>query len=353
MMAENIFNTLLKKIIETAKANKNSISQTEIDTILNGFELSENENEKLDEELTKNNIDVTFDDDNKQLEEYGNTSGSYGDSYLSKLINSFPRIKEDELLELIKKGREGDEESKDLVINSNLRLVSYVAKKYRNRGLSDDDLFQEGCNGLMKAYEKFDFTKNFKFSTYAVYWIKAYILKAINESKTITVPRTFLNEYALISKATGVLSNKLGRNPTNEEISTYLGGKYSPDKIMDIKTTMNNLNPSSLDSAVDEEGTVSVSDLIPDNRYDSPEQYADKKLIDEKLLNYINSLDEREKTIVIRRLGLFNNPPITQEELGKQLNISGERVRQIFEKTIKKIQNEFPELKNDLSYYLD
>ena len=238
---------------------------------------------------------------------------------------------------------------RDDIINANLKLVVSIAKKYRGSDLSFNDLIQEGAFGLMTAIDKFDYKLGYKFSTYATYWIKQAISKAIiNTGKNIRIPAHINNEASKIRKAEAQLRADLGRDPTYIEVAEML--KVDPREIKDIYEVC--LNTLSLDVPVGEENDNTMGDFIEDTTFVTPADSAISKDLREQLYKSMSSLEEREKNVLIARFGLEDNNPKTLDEIGVEMHLSRERIRQIEEKALRKLRNPI-RCENLKSYIVD
>ena len=256
-----------------------------------------------------------------------------------KDIGKIKLLKRTEEWELGKKILEGDEAqaliAKKKLIQSNLRLVVSIAKKYTGQGVLFMDLVQEGSMGLIKAANKFDYSKGFKFSTYATWWIRQTIVRAIaNNSKVIRIPVHMIDKIRLVKKAVFELNYNLGHEPSEEEIA-----KHTKLPLKQVQMALNTikLEPVSLDTPVAE--NLSLEDYIADDNYTSPEENTQNILLKKYIENFLNKLSEREKQIIVGRFGIDGSKPRTLEELGKTLGFSKERIRQIESSALKKLRN--------------
>lgn len=258
-----------------------------------------------------------------------------------KEIGKHELLKPDEEIELAKQILEGDELSKNRLINSNLRLVVSIAKHYVGRGMLFLDLIQEGNMGLIKAVEKFDYTKGFKFSTYATWWIRQAITRAIaDQARTIRIPVHMVETINKITRVQRQLVQELGREPSAEEISKKLEKTpqpMPPERIREIQRIA--MEPVSLETPIGEEDDSHLGDFIEDKDTQSPSDYTTRSLLKDELYDIMKDLTDREERVLRLRYGLDDNRPRTLEEVGKEFGVTRERIRQIEAKAIRKLRH--------------
>jgi RNA polymerase primary sigma factor len=264
-------------------------------------------------------------------------------SYLYE-IGRIPLLTGEEEVILAKRIEKGDKEATQLLITANLRLVVSIAKKYSKSNLELLDLIQEGNIGLMRAVEKFDYTKGFKFSTYATWWIRQAITRAIaDQARTIRIPVHMIETINKFNKTTNILATKLGRPPTDEEIAKEM--EIEVEKISEIRKIKQ--NPTSLATPIGEEKDSKLQDIIPDDWSQSPEDYATGEYLKNQLKDILDSLQDRERRVLSLRFGLDDGVSRTLEEVGKEFGVTRERIRQIEAKALKKLKEKSAQQKLD------
>ena len=254
-----------------------------------------------------------------------------------KEIGRVPLLNPEDEPEIARRIQAGDEEAKRILISSNLRLVVSIAKKYVGRGMLFLDLIQEGNMGLVKAVEKFDYTKGFKFSTYATWWIRQAITRAIaDQARTIRIPVHMVETINKLTRVQRQLVQDLGREPTAEEIAEKMEN-ITPDKVREIQKIA--LEPVSLETPIGEEDDSHLGDFIEDKDAMSPDQYANNQLLKDEINTVLQGLTEREEKVLRLRFGLYDGRTRTLEEVGKEFNVTRERIRQIEAKALRKLKH--------------
>ena len=354
------------------------LDQKEIFDSIRHLDLSDIDIENLLEYFVDNDIDVIDDDNEDSLDNIGGEVQDDSsvidsdlfddDDYLNekdddtdetetdveKYNTSNPQVKDtlnlylkdvgkvellgDKEQEVARRCAEGDEEAKNLLITANLRLVINIAKKYVGRGMSLTDLIQEGNLGLIKAVDKFDYAKGFKFSTYATWWIRQAIERAIaDKSRAIRIPVHMVETINKMNRVQHQLTQELGRDPTPEEISEKMNGVLTPEQIQDNLSL--SLEPVSLEKSINDSDDTTLEDFIEDKDSETPTDYANSQSLKEQLYSSMKNLNEREQKVLRLRYGLDDNQPRTLEEVGRELGVTRERIRQIEAKAIRKLRN--------------
>ena len=340
----------VEKIIEIGKKN----GEISMDTVTEKFaSLTPDEIEevlkKISESGIKVNEDVVVVEDDEEMEKL--MSQVYVDDpvkmYL-KDIGKVPLLTQEQEIELAKRMAEGDEDAKRQLSESNLRLVVSIAKKYVGRGMLFLDLIQEGNFGLMKAVEKFDYTKGFKFSTYSTWWIRQSITRAIaDQARTIRIPVHMFETINKQKKVTRDLFQQLGREPSVEEISKAMG--IPVEKVIEIQKISQ--DTVSLDTPVGEEEDSTLGTFIQDENAISPADSASIMMLKEQLMEVLATLTPREQKVIMLRYGIEDGHTRTLEDVGKEFSVTRERIRQIEAKALKKLRQ--PSRSKKLKDYVD
>ena len=370
-MDENVqakFEERLKELLAIAKKKKNVLEYQEINDFFTDLSLEEEQFDKILETLEQNNVDVlriTEDDDVDDEEiilteedevDVENIDLSVPDGisiedpvrmYL-KEIGKVPLLSAEEEIELAKKMEMGDQEAKKRLAEANLRLVVSIAKRYVGRGMLFLDLIQEGNLGLIKAVEKFDYRKGYKFSTYATWWIRQAITRAIaDQARTIRIPVHMVETINKLIRVSRQLLQELGREPTPEEIAEQMN--MPPERVREILKISQ--EPVSLETPIGEEEDSHLGDFIQDDNVPVPSDAAAFTLLKEQLVEVLGTLTEREQKVLRLRFGLDDGRARTLEEVGKEFNVTRERIRQIEAKALRKLRH--PSRSRKLKDYLD
>ena len=328
------------------------ITYEELAEELKGLEVSSDLLDELYNALMENDISVISEsdlDDDSEEDDGGNLEDILKDDSIAKelTINDPVRmyLKEigkisllslDEETELSKKIAEGDEMAKNRLAESNLRLVVSIAKRYVGRGMLFLDLIQEGNIGLMKAVEKFDATKGYKFSTYATWWIRQAITRAIaDQARTIRVPVHMVETINKLSRFQRQLTLELNREPTDEELAEKMN--MSPEKIREVIKIAQ--DPVSLETPIGEEEDSHLGDFVPDESNMSPEDFTVHEMLKEEISDVLLTLTEREEQVLRLRFGLDDGSSKTLEEVGQMFGVTRERIRQIEAKALRKLRH--------------
>jgi RNA polymerase primary sigma factor len=349
---------IIKDLLERGK-KKGMLSYKEIMDTLEEIELDPEQIEKVYENIENLGIEITGDIE-EELEELkleeeeidltipeGIALDDPVRMYL-KEIGKVALLTPEEEMDLSKRMSEGDVEAKRRLAEANLRLVVSIAKRYVGRGMLFLDLIQEGNLGLIKAVEKFDYQKGFKFSTYATWWIRQAITRAIaDQARTIRIPVHMVETINKLIRVTRQLLQELGRDPTPEEISREMG--MSVEKVREIQKIAQ--EPVSLETPIGEEDDSHLGDFIPDDDAPAPAEAASFSLLKEQLIDVLSTLTPREEKVLRLRFGLDDGRARTLEEVGKEFQVTRERIRQIEAKALRKLRH--PSRSKKLKDYLD
>ena len=335
-----------KDLIKEGK-KEGKITYEQLATALKGLEIDADELDELYNALRENNIEIVSEDDDNDQD--GDEKVLLDDNTLTKdlTINDPVRmyLKEigqikllsmDEELELADRIANGDEMAKNTLAEANLRLVVSIAKRYVGRGMLFLDLIQEGNIGLMKAVDKFDVTKGYKFSTYATWWIRQAITRAIaDQARTIRVPVHMVETINKLARIQRQLTLELNREPTEDELAKKMN--ISVDKIRDIYKISQ--EPVSLETPIGEEDDSHLGDFIKDERNVSPEEFATNEMLKDEIADVLSTLTEREEKVIRLRFGLEDGKSRTLEEVGQMFGVTRERIRQIEAKALRKLRH--------------
>ena len=366
---EEKFQAKLKELLALAKKKKNVLEYQEISDFFQDMELNAEQFEKILDFLETSNIDVlritdndddTVDDeillDDEEEVEVEKIDLSVPDGvsiedpvrmYL-KEIGKVPLLSAEEEIELAKRMELGDQEAKKRLAEANLRLVVSIAKRYVGRGMLFLDLIQEGNLGLIKAVEKFDYRKGYKFSTYATWWIRQAITRAIaDQARTIRIPVHMVETINKLIRVSRQLLQELGREPTPEEIAAELD--MPVERVREILKISQ--EPVSLETPIGEEEDSHLGDFIQDDNVPVPAEAAAQTLLKEQLDEVLDTLTEREQKVLRLRFGMNDGRARTLEEVGKEFDVTRERIRQIEAKALRKLRH--PSRSRKLRDYLD
>ena len=356
----------MNKLLELARAKNSILDVADINETFVGTDLSPSELEEVYSFLESNNIDVMramteelsqteslilededdFEPDGELVEEEninldavelleGVGTEDPVRMYL-KEIGTIPLLTPEEELDLAVRKSQGDEDAKNRLIEANLRLVVSIAKRYTGRGMSFLDLVQEGNLGLIKGVEKFDYSKGYKLSTYATWWIRQSVTRALaDQARTIRVPVHMVETINKMSKMQRKLTLELGYEPSIAELAEHLD--MSQERVMEIMQIAR--EPASLETPIGEEDDSNLGDFVADNNAVTPESNIESVMLREQIDELLDDLKDREKQVIIRRFGLEDGHPRTLEEVGKEFDVTRERIRQIEAKALRKLRN--------------
>lgn len=369
-MEKDNFLDKLGKLVELAKTKHNALDVTEINNFFMGEELTAEQMDQIYTYLENRGVDVIpvmddssladdvlmaddllidddlddgfikdVDEEDIDLDAIDLLEGIGTEDpvrmYL-KEIGTVPLLNAEEELRLAKRKADGDDDAKERLIEANLRLVVSIAKRYTGRGMSFLDLVQEGNLGLIKGVEKFDYTKGYKLSTYATWWIRQSVTRALaDQARTIRVPVHMVETINKMSKMQRKLTLELGYEPSVAELAEALD--MSEDKVMEIMQIAR--EPASLETPIGEEDDSNLGDFVADNNVVTPEGNVESVMLREHIDALLGDLKERERQVIVLRFGLEDGHPRTLEEVGKEFNVTRERIRQIEAKALRKLRN--------------
>ena len=341
----------LQELLALAKKKKNSLEYQEISEFFKDMELDADEFEKILDFLETNNIDVLRIMDDDDIDDdiiLDDEDEVEVEKMYLKEIGKVPLLSAEEEIELAKRMELGDQEAKKRLAEANLRLVVSIAKRYVGRGMLFLDLIQEGNLGLIKAVEKFDYRKGYKFSTYATWWIRQAITRAIaDQARTIRIPVHMVETINKLIRVSRQLLQELGREPTPEEIAAEMN--MPVDRVREILKISQ--EPVSLETPIGEEEDSHLGDFIQDDNVPVPADAAAFTLLKEQLEEVLGTLTEREQKVLTLRFGLEDGRARTLEEVGKEFNVTRERIRQIEAKALRKLRH--PSRSRKLKDYLE
>ena len=349
-----VFSNIMEKLLKQAQKNKNVLEYKEVNDAFKNIELTPEKFEWILDYFEKQGVDVLntnedednddnfIDDDAEEVEIIDDADILEGVSledpvrmYL-KEIGRIPLLSSEEEIELAKRMEMGDEEAKKKLSEANLRLTVSIAKRYSGRGMQFLDLIQEGNLGLIKAVEKFDYRKGYKFSTYATWWIRQSITRAIaDQARTIRIPVHMVETMNRVNRTSRRLLQEYGREPTPEEIAVTMN--LPVERILEVSKISQ--EPVSLETPIGEEEDSHLGDFIQDEHVPVPSEEAAHTLLREQLEEVMDTLSDREQKVLALRFGLEDGKPHTLEEVGRDFQVTRERIRQIEAKALRKLRH--------------
>lgn len=349
-ISDQKLNEILKQIID-AHSFKGAITTNALCDVLEKYDTTPAQVDYVYKSIAEVGIQIIDEAErDKELYEQALSDISLDDPvkmYL-KDIGEVPLLSADDEIELAKRIQEGDTEAKKKLSEANLRLVVSIAKRYVGRGMLFLDLIQEGNMGLMKAVEKFDYEKGFKFSTYATWWIRQAITRAIaDQARTIRIPVHMVETINKLTRVSRVLLQTLGREPTPAEIAAEMN--VSEERVREIQKIAQ--DPVSLETPIGEEEDSHLGDFIEDDRAITPSDSVSSTMLKETLISVLSTLTPREEKVLRLRYGVDDGRPRTLEEVGKEFNVTRERIRQIEAKALRKLRH--PSRSKHLKDFLD
>ena len=348
----NNIEEIVNDLVKIAKSNNNKINGQDILSKLEAIDFDLEASDTIFEQLKQNGVEIIEDatvDEDLNIDDSSDVMNVDDPvrMYL-KEIGKVPLLNAEEEKDLARAMKEGSQEAKDRLCEANLRLVVSIAKRYVGRGMQFLDLIQEGNLGLIKAVDKFDYEKGFKFSTYATWWIRQAINRAIaDQARTIRIPVHMVETINKLIRVQRQLLQELGREPEVEELAQEMG--ISPEKVREIQKISQ--EPVSLEKPIGEEEDSHLGDFIPDDDAPSPADQAAFTLLKEQLLEILSGLTPREEKVLRLRFGLDDGRSRTLEEVGREFNVTRERIRQIEAKALRKMRH--PSRSKKLKDYLD
>ena len=337
-ISEQTLNELLNSIIANY-GKKGSVSTHTLLDILEKYDINPTQMDFIYKSLAEAGVQI-IDEDQREKELFEQALADVGlddpvKMYL-KDIGKVPLLSAEEEVELAKRMQENDSSAKKRLSEANLRLVVSIAKRYVGRGMLFLDLIQEGNLGLMKAVEKFDYEKGFKFSTYATWWIRQSITRAIaDQARTIRIPVHMVETINKLTRVQRVLLQELGREPTPDEIAEKMG--VTPERVCEIQKIAQ--DPVSLETPIGEEEDSHLGDFIEDEKTTTPSDFVASAMLKEQLLGVLDTLTPREEKVLRLRYGIDDGKPRTLEEVGREFNVTRERIRQIEAKALRKLRH--------------